>query len=166
MNHQIIDNFLPNHLFIPLKSEIVNNKYFSWNYMSSLNSEQKTTDLSMYLIHMVYFEHTPVSSLWENLTQAVELLPELKALIRIKVNFYPHTNVVREHMPHKDNHSARRWRGAIYCLNTCDGYTGFADGTEVDSVENRAIFFDATERHHSTSCSNSSFRLNMNINYV
>ena len=85
MSYQIIDNFLPYHLFITLKNEIVNNKYFSWNYISSLNSEQKSTDLSMYLIHMVYLKHEPLSYLWESFKDIVELLPELKALIRIKV---------------------------------------------------------------------------------
>ena len=38
--------------------------------------------------------------------------------------------------------------------------------TEVDSVENRAAFFNATKKHHSTSCSNAPFRLNINVNFL
>ena len=57
-------------------------------------------------------------------------------------------------------------KGALFSLNTCDGYTGFEDGTQIDSVENRVVFFDATKQHHSTSCSNAPYRLNINVNYV
>ena len=73
---------------------------------------------------------------------------------------------MNEHKPHKDNAQARRWRGAIYCLNTCDGYTGFSDGTKIDSVENRLILFDSTQDHFSTSTSNAQARININVNYV
>jgi hypothetical protein len=54
----------------------------------------------------------------------------------------------------------------FFCLNTCDGYTGFADGTKVESVENRLILFDSLEDHYSTSTSNAQARINLNINYV
>ena len=32
--------------------------------------------------------------------------------------------------------------GAIFSLNTCDGYTKFKDGTKVESVANRIVIFD------------------------
>jgi hypothetical protein len=165
MNHQIIDNFLPNHLFIPLKSEIVNNKYFSWNHISSLNSEQKTTDLSMYLIHMVYLKHEPLSYVWENFFRdVVELLPELKALIRIKINFYPVTSTLTEHAVHTDDDFTHK--GAVLSLTTCDGYTKLEDGTKIDSVENRLVIFDAGKPHNSTSTTTPIGRYNINFNYI
>ena len=132
--------------------------------MSSLNSEQKTTDLSMYLIHMVYFKHTPVSPLWENLTQAVELLPELKSLIRIKVNFYPVTSTLTEHAVHTDDDFTHK--GAVLSLTTCDGYTKLEDGTKIDSVENRLVIFDAGKPHNSTSTTTPIGRYNINFNYI
>ena len=164
MNHQIINNFLPNHLFIPLKQEIVNNNYFSWNHIYPLNSEQNPTDLSMYLIHMVYFEHVPASPLWENLQEAVKLLPELKALIRIKVNFYPVTSTLVEHAVHTDNDFTHK--GAVLSLTTCDGYTKLEDGTKIDSVENRLVIFDAGKPHNSTSTTTPIGRYNINFNYI
>ena len=118
----------------------------------------------MYLIHMVYFEHTPVSSLWENLTQAVELLPELKALIRIKVNFYPVTSTLTEHAVHTDNDFTHK--GAVLSLTTCDGYTKLEDGTKIDSVENRLVIFDAGKPHNSTSTTTPIGRYNINFNYI
>ena len=79
---------------------------------------------------------------------------------------YTRTHEVQNHPWHVDSQDIVGLRGLLLCFNTCDGYTGFDDGTEINSVENRGILFDATERHHSTSCSNAPYRLNMNINYV
>ena len=91
---------------------------------------------------------------------------DFAVLTRIKANFYPHTKTVNEHKPHKDDSFARRWRGAVYCLNTCDGYTGFSDGTKVDSVANRILIFDASTLHNSTTTTTSAGRFNINFNFL
>ena len=79
---------------------------------------------------------------------------------------YTRTEEVQVHPFHSDSSSIEGLKGLILSINTCDGYTGFEDGTEVDSVENRAIMFDSTKPHHSTSCSNAPYRLNINVNYL
>ena len=56
--------------------------------------------------------------------------------------------------------------GAILSLNTCDGYTKLKDGTKIDSVANRVLLFDASEEHCSTTTTNVSARINININYI
>ena len=55
---------------------------------------------------------------------------------------------------------------AVLSLNTCDGYTKLADGTKVDSVENRIIFFDAGKAHCSTTTTNAKARFNIIVNYL
>ena len=87
-------------------------------------------------------------------------------ITRIKANLYPRTEEVQVHPFHSDTNEIEALQGALLCLNTCDGYTGFEDGTEVDSVENRVVFFDSTKPHHSTSCSNAAYRLNINVNFL
>ena len=39
------------------------------------------------------------------------------------------------------------------------------DGTKIDSIANRALLFDPSKLHSSTSCTDDKVRLNMNINY-
>ena len=88
----------------------------------------------------------------------------MKCLIRIKANLYPNTERLHEHPMHSDfpfPHS-----GALLSLNTCDGYTKLKDGTKIDSVANRILLFDPNEEHCSTTTTNVSARINININYI
>ena len=88
----------------------------------------------------------------------------MKSLIRIKANFYPNTERLQEHPMHVDMEFSHS--GAILSLNTCDGYTKLKDGTKIDSVANRVLLFDASEEHCSTTTTNVSARINININYI
>ena len=54
----------------------------------------------------------------------------------------------------------------MFYFNTCDGYTKLNDGTKVESVANRALFFDPSIPHQSTNCTNAKARFNININYL
>ena len=87
-----------------------------------------------------------------------------RSMIRIKINAYPYTNIVKEHKDHFDSYF--RHTGAVFSLNTCDGFTKFYDGTKVESVANRIVFFDASKFHHSTTTSNAKLRYNINFNFL
>ena len=114
---------------------------------------------------MIYYRHEPWSHLWKHpFKEIVELLPELKALIRIKVNFYPMTPTLIEHAVHTDSEFTQK--GAVLSLTTCDGFTRLEDGTKVDSVENRLVIFDAGKPHNSTSTTTPIGRYNINFNYL
>ena len=86
------------------------------------------------------------------------------SLLRIKGNFYPHTETLKEHAGHRDYLYSNT--GALYSLNTCDGYTKFSDGTKSESIANRIVFFDASKEHSSTTTSNAKLRYNINFNFL
>ena len=88
----------------------------------------------------------------------------IKALIRIKVNFYPHSKELIEHAPHTDDTFSHM--GAVFSLNTCNGFTRLSDGTIIDSVENRIVFFDASTSHNSTTTTTDIGRYNINFNFI
>ena len=54
---------------------------------------------------------------------------------------------------------------SIFYVNTNDGYTEFEDGTVVESVENRLVTFPSPLKHTGTSCTDTSRRMVININY-
>ena len=85
-------------------------------------------------------------------------------MLRVKVNLYPNTEILHEHAMHVDTDFPHS--GAILSLNTCDGYTKLEDGTKIDSVANRILLFDASEKHCSTTTTNVPARMNININYI
>ena len=83
--------------------------------------------------------------------------------MRALVKFYPYTETVHEHSPHVDYPFSNY--GAVFSLNTCDGFTRLSDGTKVESVENRMVFFDSSKPHNSSTTSNASGRFNINLNF-
>ena len=86
------------------------------------------------------------------------------SLIRIKGNMYHRTETLQEHGQHIDYTFPHK--GAIFSINTNNGYTKLHDGTIVDSVANRMLLFDSSLPHNSTSCTNEKTRVNINFNYV
>ncbi len=172
---RVKDNFLSDRDFWFLKDLFFNEGtiyYPTWTIATTDEVSRPDNYDDWFLTHPIYDDTKILSTAFddvkEKLVEPIKLLEltDFAALTRLKVNFYPHTNEVNEHKAHTDTSHTRRWRGGIYCLNTCDGYTGFPDGTKVDSVENRLILFDSLEPHFSTSTSNAQARLNININYV
>ncbi len=57
-------------------------------------------------------------------------------------------------------------KAALLSLNTCDGFTRLEDGTKVESVENRMLFFDPGQKHNSSTTTNERGRFNINFNYL
>ena len=171
MKPTVIDDFIPNDIFKGLQKTICSNK-FTFNVITNVDAQPgaiKQEDYwSWYLIHMVYWNDTPYSELFQPLYN--EFIPRFKklglfkSLLRIKVNAFPSTSVVHEHNKHIDysyNHI-----GAVFSLNTCDGYTKLKDDTKVDSVANRLLIFDASQTHQSTTTSTSKLRYNINFNLL
>lgn len=173
---RVIDDFLPEDLFKEVK-DLFYHPETTWYLAPGISDMDSTMDQfnpldNWYLVHVVYNSHEPKSNAWERMSNI--FIPALKErvgiefqqLTRIKANCYPHTHEVQEHPFHVDSIDQHSLKGALYSLNTCDGYTGFADETKVDSVANRMIIFDSTKKHHSTSTSNAPQRININFNFL
>ena len=134
-----------------------------WYFNSSIADVNVVEDKFFYMYHPFYDHNIPTSPHYDTLIPLCQQLG-VKCLIRIKANLYPNTEILHEHPMHIDydfSHS-----GAILSLNTCDGYTKLKDETRIDSVANRILLFDASEEHCSTTTTNVSARINININYI
>ena len=181
-NLKIVDNFLPQGSFDELQRMIVDNHsfplYVETNVSSDEISKNDTSAWSWYASHVLY-GNDEVRSPWyshimkyfiddSNLTPGGKFLSHnpllIKAMMRVKVNFYPHTDKVREHRTHTDY--PFKHKAAIFSLNTCDGFTRLHDGIKVDSVANRMMFFDASYEHNSSTTSTCFGRYNINFNFL
>lgn len=168
MKHEVIDNFLDEEYFDSLASlftdkEKRGNVVMPWYFASNVSSLDVVEKNIFFMYHNLYNNNQPMSEFFEYLFPVLEKL-EVKCLMRIKANLYPHTAILHEHPAHMDyeySHSA-----AILSLNTCDGYTMLEDGTKIESVANRILLFDASKKHCSTTTTNESARINININYL
>lgn len=56
--------------------------------------------------------------------------------------------------------------GFLYYINSNDGFTELSNSVKIESIENRGLFFNASELHRSTSCTTPHGRININFNYL
>ena len=170
--YKVIDNFLNQDEFLSIQN-LMMSPSFPFYYNAILNYEQQEQPekykYDSYFTHLVYKHDMSVineggtrSSYLENFLPIVQKLG-VHSLMRIKANFYPRTEQLKIHAPHKDYHFDHN--GALFYINSCDGYTVLEDGTKIESIENRVLIFNAGTLHSSTSCTNSQGRFNINFNY-
>ena len=169
--YEIIDNFLPSDAFKKLHDFLLPSDVkfegttIGWGYVPKVISKNKkgTEDWRLfYLAHLVY-DHIPLSPLFNPIMTYCNELLDIKSLIRIKINLYPNTEIVKEHGMHTDYDFSHK--AAILYINTCDGYTKLEDGTKIESVANRMLLFDGSKLHTPSTCTDQSVRMNINFNY-
>ena len=173
MDLKIIDNFLDENEFNILVNNTVDRSdghQTEFRVVSNVENFGSYSEdyWSWYMIHMIYANDIPQSQICDDICK--KFIPRFlqvanfRTMIRIKINAYPYTNIVKEHDEHIDFEFSNI--GAVFSLNTCDGYTKFSDGTKVESLANRIVFFDASKKHQSTTTSNAKLRYNINFNFL
>jgi len=163
MGMKIIDNFLPKEEFLTVRDNLVFNPGFPFFLHRGITKPGDSNN-DWFGAHVIYDQGVPTSDVYEEIGNIFFPYFEMRSLLRIKINFYPHTHSVIEHASHVDydfSHTA-----AIFSLNTCNGYTKIGNDAIVDSVENRIVFFDGSNQHRSTTTSNQSGRFNISFNYL
>lgn len=167
MTFEIIDNFLDDDKFNELKNFILFSGSLPW-YIRNGVANNGGND-GYLLMHMFYTQFKPCSDHFKILYPLLIKIDPL-SLIRIKANFYPTTSEIIHHDFHVDfldvDDAPISCKGCLFYLNTNNGKTIFKDGTEIESVENRALFFDPSTYHQSTTCTDDLMgRFNINFNY-
>ena len=159
MKYEIIDNFLPIEEFIKIKNTMLSND-FPWYFCDSVS--YKNINDNFYFNHTFYNDYCVLS---DKIYLINSILTKIKpkSLIRIKGNFYPKTDKIIEHGVHIDYPFEHK--GFLFYINSNDGFTKLKDGTIVESIENRGLFFDAHIEHNSSTCTNQDGRININFNY-
>ncbi len=169
MKYRIVDNFMPED-FHNSVWELMSSFRFPWFYGSKTNYNpecpyivQEDSLDDYHFIHHFYDGDKPVSNFHEPII--LPMLEEMGAIssIRIKANWHPRTETLYENPLHKDYPFEHK--GAVYYLNNNDGCTVFEDGTRIESVANRMLFFEPFKLHRSTTCTNARGRFNINFLY-
>ena len=159
---RVIDNFLPQKYFEHLK-ECCFSTNFPWVYCNEVANLGEDQEEHFFFTHRVYDRFEPQSSFISELEDLLIKHLNAKSLIRVRFNLYPNQGKLIEHELHQDYMYPHKT--AVLYMNTCDGYTGFEDGSKVDSVENRVVLFDGSVPHHSTNCTNQKVRIVLSVSY-
>ena len=175
----VADNFLPEDQFLELQKSLVWNTDFPFYMVQNVGVDKRVSTpesyekeianhWSWFSTHTLYQWDVPCSEYFDSIQKI--FLPifykmgVMNALIRMKVNFYPHTTEIHEHSPHQD--TSAFIKAALFSLNTCDGFTRMHDGSKIDSVANRVVFFDGSQLHNSSTTTNAKARYKINFNFL
>ena len=159
MEYTIIDDFLD-----PKDWEIIKETFFGFQKIHWYFNEgiSYPNDGHIYFTHLFYNDNTIKSDLFY-VVEPILLRLEAKALMRAKANLYLGSEKFIQHEFHKDLKFTHN--GAVFYVNTNNGYTILNDEIKIESVENRVLLFDPSTLHASTNCTDKSTRLTININY-
>ena len=166
MNYKVIDNYLPKDDFLKIKNIIdCDDSSFPWFYNKFLNNrDHGEMNNHFYFVHVLYNNNIVNSNYYDIVSSLIDKINP-KALIRVKINGYPQNgDKLVNHNPHTDYDFEHK--GAIFSLNTNNGATILEDGTKIESVENRILFFDPSKPHSSTNCTDAKMRFNINLNWL
>ena len=157
---KIIDNFLSHQDFKSITSNTLYNRDFPF-YLAHGVSDTYVND-------GIYFTHRVIDSnkIYGDHNILAPLLSKInyKQIFRLKYNLYPKTFFRKKHKWHRDFPDEHK--GLIYYLNTNNGRTDIKGQAKVKSIENRALFFDPSKLHRSTTCTDQEYRANIIINYI
>jgi hypothetical protein len=159
MKYEIVDNFLNKEEFLKIKNYILSGN-FPWYFQEHVST--KNSKDGNYFTHMFYVDNQINSDKFFLIKLILNKL-KIKSLIRVKGNFYNSTNKIIEHEKHIDYNF--KHKGFIFYVNNNDGFTKLKDGTIIESIENRGLFFDSSIEHNSSTCTDQIGRININFNY-
>jgi len=160
MDKKIIDNFLPQDYFVHLQ-RIMTDHNFPWLYNAEVANSGEIQD-HFYFTHNLFQDFQPTSSIFEEFVPFFKQL-EMNAMVRARALLYVNQGrqiVHEKHIDFKFPHKT-----AVFYMNTNNGYTEFEDGTKVESVENRIVFFDGSIPHNSSTCTDQKIRVVVSLNY-
>lgn len=168
----IIDNFLADQEYSFIRDLVMNTRDKVFPFFIQHTIAHPEEDIpghwSWMAFHMLYHNDEPTSQFYQTIAPIFKSKfissSIYKGMLRMKCNFYPHTSELHEHDFHTDYDFTNL--AAVYSINTCDGYTLMRDGTKINSIGNRIVFFDGSKEHASTTTTNSFGRFNINFNLV
>ena len=162
INYEVVDNFLPEQNFLKIK-EVLLGDNLPWYYYPNISAKNTISSGPLFYMMHLFYDREPNSNFYYPIKENLLNFMKIKSLIRVKANLYPNQSIKEINEMHVDYDY--KHNGAIFSVNTNNGGTLLKDGTKIDSVENRMLFFDASEEHDSVNCTDEKVRVNINLNY-
>ena len=162
MKPVVNDNFLTQADFDYIKKEIFGD-YFPWYFHTSIVNIDDKEPSHFFWTHIFFDREKGIASSAYKILRPIFNKLKAKALIRGKANMYSNQSKIIEHHSHTDY--PFKHKGALFSLNTCNGFTHFKDKTKIQSVANRIILFNPSLPHHSSTCTDAPVRINIVFNY-
>ena len=169
MDIEIVDNFLSSYhsdiLIQTLDGKLEGQGRFPWFFNNDLNGVERMGNY--YFTSSLIHDNNVLDFNWISFFNP--LLSKLKLTVsdvnRLKLNLYPGTQRMVHHASHMDYRPNSGLRTCLYYVNTNNGFTIFDGKRKIRSKKNRAILFDGSNKHHSTTPTDCNYRCSVNIDY-
>lgn len=142
-----------------------------WYFFDSVVDHNDNGPDSYFFCHQFYTNYRIVSDWYFDLMPLISKIGAM-SIVRIQANCLTKTNNRIIFPMHNDidvskfkNYLNNKCTTGIYYVNTNNGATLFEDGTEVQSVANRFVCYDANIKHAGTTCTDQKRRIVINFNY-
>ena len=176
---KIIDDFLTPKDYAHVKSNMLDKSMIPWNYgfgKSFGDRERTIQDLRnqqlTYTIYHVARYPEIMGTEYSGVVAPIINKCNVLAIHRIKANLELYSGEEKFesefHYDWSDKNTNLPGRGmqcAIYYVNSNNGYTEFEDGTTIESVGNRMVFFDNALKHRGVSSTDVPARCVINFNW-
>ncbi len=159
--YSVVDNFLSEKDFETIKYKLTYGG-IPWYFSSNISGHGDDNDV--YFASTIYDHMANLNTEFLNVVLPIVAKIQPTILIRIKANLYPNIGKQVHHSSHKDYTFPHQ--GAIFYINENNGPTVLDGVTEIIPKENRILFFDPSELHHSVTCTDQNIRINLNFNYL
>ena len=165
INYEVFDDFLDQQDFDNLSNTLLSSE-FPLFLQKSINSYNKKGIYFTYVFKHWDKDGINCNNNIFNLLKPVLTKLNCKKLHRAQLNLHPQTFFKRYHAYHRDHPLPHK--GCLLYLNTNNGNTIIKNGIigkKFQSVANRALIFDPSIVHKSTTCTDMDFRALLVINY-
>jgi hypothetical protein len=161
--YKIIDNFLDKEDFLVIKNFLMSSD-FPWYFQNIITNYENAEKLeeAYFFLHKFYKDFNATSNYINILNPIIQKLNP-NAIIRINANLFPNINKDYRCKSHQDFEYSHK--GAVFYVNTNNGYTVLEDGTKIESIENRVLLHDASEFHNVNFCTDEKTRVTLVFNY-
>ena len=161
---KIIDNFLSIPDYDKLQ-QLLLGLDFPWYLKPSIANHKQGLDQYQF-VHTFFDISKPSLQNYSNFLSPLLNKLNAKYILRIKANCRPRSTQGVLSPYHVDMQANQQT--AIFYLNTNNGYTKFQDNgyDDVPSVANRLLTFYGGLKHCGSSCTDSNYRILLNINYI
>jgi len=161
IKYTLKDNFLNPTDYENLKNTLLGEE-FPWYFQQGV-AHNEMHKSEFFWTHMFFKTDKGITSPFYKILDPLLKKLKFKALIRVKANLYSNRGKIEEHENHVD--FSFKHKGALFSLNTCNGFTILKDNTKIKSIANRLLLFDTSVTHRSSTCTDAKVRCNININY-
>ena len=158
---KVEDNFFEQVTFDSIVAAVSSDE-FPWFFLNGIANKEDRSDLGFY--HIIYHRHRPNSSFADFIMAPIVAAVKPKAILRCRIGSYLKGEKIIRHAWHTDYGYPKN--AFMLYLNTNNGYTSFKDGTKIECVANRAVFFNPEVLHCSSNCTDQERRLVFTMNYL